>query len=162
MDSQLGARSCFTVTLPRWERTAAPGPPPREVAKYTGVRTQLRILLAEDEPIVARACKAGLGRMGHEVTHVIDGMEAWNVLQGAVTSFDLLLVDINMPRLSGVDFVRRVRTTSYQGRVVVMSGRVASCDLQELQSLQVDRVLAKPFTLAELDRAIQPPSEKGS
>jgi CheY-like chemotaxis protein len=108
----------------------------------------------EDEPLVARTSIAVLERLGHSVTHLLDGAEAWAHFSANGGDYDLLLLDVNMPRMSGVDLIRRVRETRFAGRVVVMSGRVSDEDAQALKSLNVDFILAKPFTPAELSEAL--------
>jgi CheY-like chemotaxis protein len=96
-----------------------------------------------------------LTRMGHHAHHVIDGAEAWSHLAAGVKHYDVLLLDVNMPRMSGVELVRHVRTTPFSGRIVVMSGRVDENDMRALDALRVDHILSKPFTRDELFVALR-------
>jgi signal transduction histidine kinase/CheY-like chemotaxis protein len=119
-----------------------------------------QILLVEDEDDVARTTIAILKKFGHHVQHAADGEQAWTLLQTQIHELDLLLIDINMPRLSGVDLVRRIRTTSFSGMLIIMSGRVAESDLEQLRQLRVDQVLPKPYTIEQLLGALMPAADK--
>ncbi len=155
VESKVGEGTKIHVTLPRWQADTNPpvdnGKPGSAPAPVKG----RRILLVEDEPLVARTAIAVLERLGHTVTHLLDGAEAWSHFSSNGGPYDVLLLDVNMPRMSGVDLIRRVRETSFAGRIVVMSGRVADEDLRVLKALQVDYILAKPFTPAELGEALR-------
>ncbi|HUJ45325.1 MAG TPA: transporter substrate-binding domain-containing protein [Opitutaceae bacterium] len=154
VESKVGEGTKFHVMLPRWQGDSVPpvvngwpaGPPAAGKSR--------RILLVEDEPLVARISIAVLERLGHSVTHLLDGAEAWARFSSNGGDYDLLLLDVNMPRMSGVDLIRRVRGTRFAGRIVVMSGRVSEEDRHTLKSLDVDYILAKPFTPAELAEAL--------
>jgi two-component system cell cycle sensor histidine kinase/response regulator CckA len=153
VESRVGEGTQFHVVLPRWKtqrssvRTSIPPPlvdaPP------------LRVFLAEDDRLLARACTRGLTGLGHEVTHVTNGLDAWHAFENrAGESHDVLLTDVNMPRMNGLDLIRRVRITGFRGRVIVMSGRVDAESLAAIKALQVDYVLAKPFTITRLVAAV--------
>lgn len=109
-----------------------------------------QILIAEDEPLILSTATKILERMGHTVVRQADGLEAWDAILAGVNRIDLLLLDLSMPHLSGVDLVKRVRTLPYKGAIVVMSGRVSDEDLRQLKELRVDRLLPKPFTTDQL------------
>ena len=154
VESKVGEGTRFHVTLPRWQEDAGASPaepPPVAVPAPAPAR---RILLVEDEPLVAQTAVAVLEHFGHTVTHLLDGAEAWNHLSAKPTQYDVLLLDVNMPRMNGVDLVRHVRETEFSGRIVVMSGRVDEADLNALKELRVDYILAKPFTPDELTAAL--------
>ena len=67
----------------------------------------MRILVAEDERITRVSLVRQLERWGHQVTAVEDGQHAWELFQSS--EFDLVLTDWEMPRLSGVELVGRIR-----------------------------------------------------
>ncbi len=70
-------------------------------------RKRLRILLVDDSAIAREAEAALLRSLGHEVEEAVDGEEGWQKLQAG--SFHLLLTDVQMPVLDGIDFTRRVK-----------------------------------------------------
>jgi signal transduction histidine kinase len=156
VDSTPGTGSTFTVTLPVWAEADdhTPAAPCTAAAPAPAAVPPRRILLVEDEGIVASAVTAMLQRQGHDVTHAIDGQTAWAEMKADPGRFDVLLVDINMPRMNGIDLVRRVRSTAWAGRIVVMSGRISDPDLRTLEQLRVHRMLPKPFTPEDIAAAL--------
>jgi signal transduction histidine kinase/CheY-like chemotaxis protein len=155
VDSKVGEGTRFHITLPRWQVESARSGKHSAPMAAPVATTGRRILLVEDDPLVALTMKTVLERLGNTVTHLSDGAEAWSHFSVNQEHYDLLLLDVNMPRMSGVDLVRRIRETPFAGRIVVMSGRVAEEDMQALKALQVDRILAKPFTQTELVEALK-------
>ena len=90
------------------------------------------------------------------MTHLLDGAAAWAHLQTHLDDYDLLLLDINMPGLDGIELAQRVRATGrYHGRIMIASGRLGSDDLEQISAIQVDCVLNKPFAGAELLDAVR-------
>lgn len=154
VESTPGQGSAFHVYLPVWatsdrqERgSVAPMPTSAET---------LRILLAEDDGLVARTVIASLERTKHAVTHFLDGQTAWTYLQTHAREFDLLIFDVNMPGIDGIELARRVRGgLAYRGTILIMSGRVTSDDLDSLAEANVNAVLPKPFTPDQLVEAVR-------
>ncbi|MFM8785052.1 MAG: response regulator, partial [Phycisphaerales bacterium] len=70
-------------------------------------RAAKRILVAEDSITVREVERQLLSRMGYDVTVAVDGMDAWNQLRAG--RFDMLVTDIDMPRMNGIELVRLVR-----------------------------------------------------
>jgi two-component system cell cycle sensor histidine kinase/response regulator CckA len=151
MDSQPGTGSAFHVLLPIWPGTEAPAKP---IPTRAAVPATARVLLIEDESLVAQTVQAILRRGGHAVNHIANGVEAWQHLAADSSRYDLLIVDVNLPGLNGVDLVGRVRSGNFSGRILVISGRVSASDLRALVQLHVDRVLTKPFTAQQFEAAL--------
>jgi two-component system cell cycle sensor histidine kinase/response regulator CckA len=162
VESRVGEGTAFHVVLPRRQRQASMRPsskPPPVI----GEGPKLRVFVAEDERLLARACVRSLVSLGHQVTHVKDGLDAWTAFEkGAGDTHDILLTDVNMPRMGGLDLIRRIRTTGFRGRVIVMSGRVDSVSSDTINTLQLDYVLAKPFNIDELLNAVADGRPKSS
>ena len=83
----------------------------------------LRVLLCEDNPVNQKVLRAMLSHLGHQTTAVDDGLAAWELLQNE--SFDLLLTDVEMPGLDGLELARRVRAREAEqgGRTCRSSAR---------------------------------------
>ncbi len=79
--------------------------PPAEPAHP---RTRQRLLVVDDSITVREVERRLLENQGYEVVVAVDGMEAWNAIQR--TSFDLLVTDVDMPRMDGIELIRRVRS----------------------------------------------------
>jgi PAS domain S-box-containing protein len=116
----------------------------------------MRIFLAEDDGQVAGSILAALRREGHDITHLSDGSAAWQHLEQAASDYDLLVLDVNMPGLDGIEVAQRVRDSrGFTGRLMIISGRLDSEDLHQIATLDIDCVLSKPFNLAELLDAVR-------
>ena len=153
IESTPGLGSTIHVFIPVWapevavsvERPAAEGP---------GLAAA-NVLLVEDEPLVARTVETVLRRRGHRVYTVADGAQAWRHLAVRLSEYDLLVIDVNLPGMSGVELVGLARAQRYGGRMLVMSGRLPLPELNTLAELHVDQVLTKPFTVEQFDRAVR-------
>lgn len=151
VDSKPGEGTAFHVYLPRRE-SRPPMMRPEEPAQPVSPAAVAgcRILIVEDEPMIANTTSRILQRLGYVVATQGDGESAWQELSADGPRYDLLLIDLSMPRLSGIDLVKKVRTLPGTVSIVVMSGRVSDEDLQTLKTLKVDRILPKPFTTDQL------------
>lgn len=106
----------------------------------------MRILLAEDIGVTRRMLTEALTDMGHEVTSVGDGGEAWEAY--ASEPFPLVVLDWMMPELDGLELCARIRGTP-SGRdtfVLLQTGRGTSEDLDVALAAGVDDYIAKPVT----------------
>ena len=113
----------------------------------------LRILVAEDSPVVRLLLQLLIENLGHLVDVVVDGVEAIHALNSK--SYDVVILDIQMPRISGVEVARFLREEGTQNTfcwVVAISGSPAS-DLS-LDTVSFDRFLAKPILLRDLELLI--------
>jgi two-component system cell cycle sensor histidine kinase/response regulator CckA len=148
VESLPGQGTDFKVILPILPLPApAPAAVPVETARSV---VQARIFLAEDDDLVAQTVIATLRRDGHEIHREPDGAAAWQTLEARPDDFDLLVLDVNMPGLSGIEVVQRLRAAGrYRGPILVMSGRLGSEELETLTGAKVDCVLGKPFEMAD-------------
>jgi len=114
----------------------------------------LRILLAEDNPINALLTRELLRRRGHEIKEVTSGESAISVM--AEERFDLMLTDIHMPGLDGIEATRRIRADEIAaGRprtpIVALTADVLETGKRACQEAGMDGFLSKPVDPAELD-----------
>jgi PAS domain S-box-containing protein len=110
----------------------------------------LRILLVDDNVFVADTINHLLMRAGHRVTYAQNGEEAWTLCREGDDKFDLIVTDQNMPVLTGLELVRRLRNAGLMLPVILVSGHMATALVDDLVALGVNHVLAKPFTQKEL------------
>src|SRR5436309_103604 len=106
-----------------------------------------RILLAEDDASIAATVEYALTAEGYEVDVVGDGAAALDRV--AAISYDLLLLDIALPRLSGMEVCRRVRSESVVP-IVMVTAKDAEVDRVLGLESGADDYVTKPFSLAEL------------
>jgi signal transduction histidine kinase/ABC-type amino acid transport substrate-binding protein/ActR/RegA family two-component response regulator len=150
VDSVLGAGSVFHIFLPVWPSVAAPKP----AAAVRAAGKAVRLLLVEDEALVARPIIQILERQGHKVRHFDNGLDAWRHLEGNLDAYDLLIIDVNLPGMNGVDIVARARERDFQGRIFMVSGRFTSSDMSALTRLRIDHSLTKPFNVQQFLQAV--------
>lgn len=105
----------------------------------------LHILYAEDLKQLRDFMGLMLGREGHTVETADDGSIALDRLNSDLTAFDLLITDHHMPRMNGLELVRRVRATSFAGRIIVFSSELNEEVHDQYRQLGVNLILPKPI-----------------
>jgi len=163
--SEPGRGSTFTATLecglprpvhkPRRTRTPRRGVESEKAAQPGG---GLRILLAEDEPVNRIFTVRALQKLGHAVDAAADGREALAMLEHG--AYDLVLMDIQMPRLNGLEATRRIRSGQVEGvpptmPVVALTAYAMEGDRQKGLEAGMDEYVTKPFEPAELTAAME-------
>jgi two-component system copper resistance phosphate regulon response regulator CusR len=113
----------------------------------------MRILIAEDDPALASFVKKGLEAEHYAVDISGDGEQA-RALAGEF-DFDLVVLDLNLPRLDGVTLLRQVRTRKPSMPIVILTGRTRVEDRVQCLDLGADDYLAKPFSFIELSARIR-------
>lgn len=103
----------------------------------------MRILLADDDAALRRVLEFKLKKNGFEVTAVSDGEEA--LVQAKAQTFDLLLADIRMPRLTGIELLEKVRSFEPTLKVVLMTAYATVPQAVEAVKLGAFDYLTKPF-----------------
>jgi len=113
----------------------------------------LRILLAEDDAVLADGLSRSLRAGGYAVDVVANGSEADSAL--AAQPFDLLILDLGLPKLAGLDVLRRLR--GRQSRLPVLILTAADSVEQRVKGLDLgaDDYMAKPFALSELEARVR-------
>lgn len=111
-----------------------------------------RILLAEDDDAMRQFLATALGRAGHEVASFPDGREA---LAALTKEYDLLIADIVMPGLDGVELARRARSALPNLRVMFITGFAAVVLDGGRTPMPNASVLSKPFHLRDLVAHVQ-------
>jgi two-component system cell cycle response regulator CpdR len=106
-----------------------------------------RILLAEDDDSMRTFLANALERSGHQVTAVADGLAALNAIQER--PYDLLIADIVMPGMDGIEVSRQANRVNADLRVLFITG-FAAVAMSARQEVGDSRVLSKPFHLREL------------
>jgi two-component system OmpR family response regulator len=119
----------------------------------------MRILVAEDDAILADAVLHTLRQSGHAVDWVKNGVEADCAL--AAHAFDLLVLDLGLPRKSGLDVLKRLRAQASRLPVLILTGLDAVSDRVRGLDAGADDYLAKPFDLDELKARVRALTRRG-
>jgi CheY-like chemotaxis protein len=156
VESEVGRGSTFRFTVDfdpapvvlagaSFRCVALDAPPP--------VRRPRRILCAEDNPVNRRLIKLLLARLGHEAVTVEDGVEALEALDAG--GFDLVLMDVQMPRLDGHAAVAEIRRRELHGGgarlpVIALTAHAMKGDREACLAAGMDAYLTKPIRKSEL------------
>ncbi len=109
----------------------------------------LTILLAEDSAVIQKMITATLARVGHTVEAVSNGREAVEAVRDR--SFDLVMMDLRMPVLDGLDATREIRTLDVeQPPIVALSGDHDAGTVQTCLDAGMDGHLTKPVVLKDM------------
>ena len=109
-----------------------------------------KIILVEDEINIASFIERGLREFGHEVSVVYDGNAGWELLQNE--SFDLLILDIIMPGMNGLELCRMYRQRfGYHSPVVMLTALGTTDDIVKGLDAGADDYVVKPFSFQELE-----------
>lgn len=165
VESRPGAGSTFhfTVSLETHEMRES-----HETSRLAGERNPVitnrpqKILLAEDNRINRLFLEEILRGSGHDVTSAGDGQEAWEILERE--SFDLVILDISMPRLDGFAVLERIRARTTDGGpalpVVALTAYAYAADKERILDAGFDAYLPKPIDSAQLEATIGQFSDK--
>ena len=113
----------------------------------------MRILVVEDEKLLCNGIAEDLELEKYTVERCYDGAEAYDLLLSE--SFDLLILDLNLPGMDGLDLLRAVRAEHPELRVLILSARAELSDRVTGLDLGADDYLTKPFALEELEARVR-------
>ena len=113
----------------------------------------MKILLLEDDPILSDILLCHLNRHLHQTTHFSDGQLASDAL--SAQKFDLLILDINVPKLSGIDLIKEIRTYKDTTPAIIITAFQDTAHLKKGFENGCDDYIKKPFDLEELDLRIK-------
>lgn len=118
-----------------------------------------KLLVVDDENNLRLVVQKEMSRQGHEVETASDGEEAWEKLERQ--DFDVLLCDINMPRLDGISLLRRLREKSQNPpEVIMLTGQATVETAIEAMKLGAYDYLTKPYRITELAVLVTQAAEK--
>jgi two-component system copper resistance phosphate regulon response regulator CusR len=109
---------------------------------------QRKILLVEDEPKIADALKMGLTENGYNVETAYDGNIGWKLFEQY--NFDLIILDINLPGITGYELCKRIRSRNAQVPVIMLTALNSLNDKIEGYDAGADDYIIKPFEFKEL------------
>jgi CheY-like chemotaxis protein len=161
LDSKENEGTTVTIYLPiasslSEKKTAVSSAAPR-TREQPAVRAGKTVLVADDDPLVLEVVKACLLRSGYEVLVARDGREALEVFRCHESELGLVLSDVTMPAMSGIDLVLELRQINARIPVVLMSGDAEATREEKLVRLDPARphLLKKPFSVKDLIEEIR-------
>lgn len=120
----------------------------------------MRILLAEDDSVLADGLTRSLRQSGYATDYVADGEAADSALM--TQEFDLLILDLGLPKLSGLDVLRRLRSRNSPLPVLILTAADSVEQRVKGLDLGADDYMAKPFALSELEARVRALTRRGA
>jgi two-component system OmpR family response regulator/two-component system response regulator TctD len=120
----------------------------------------MRILLAEDDAVIADGLIRALRKAGYAVDHVANGLDADTALLSQM--FDLLILDLGLPKLSGIEVLRRLRARKCAVPVLILTAQDDVEDRVRGLDAGADDYLTKPFALPELEARVRALTRRGT
>jgi DNA-binding response OmpR family regulator len=108
----------------------------------------VKILVVEDEKELADAIARGLSQQAYSVDAVYDGLKALEIIE--VNSYDLIILDLNLPGIDGLEICRQVRASDSRTGILMLTARAGQDDRIIGLDLGADDYLVKPFHFPEL------------
>jgi len=152
VQSQPGAGTTFDVYLPRLMVSEIPSP--EDVCEVLQLGNGEVILLVDDEEIILETGKAVLGELGYQVIVASDGVEAVELFRSHQHDIALVLLDVIMPRLGGIEAAQQIMEINAQANILFATGYDASSILSQGE-VENDAIVTKPYHIGTLSRLIR-------
>jgi CheY-like chemotaxis protein len=155
VDSETGRGTAFSIFLP-----ALP-PPSEERIRSANEEPDLAqgddqtILLVEDNPDARESMGELLDLLNYHVLTAANGREALAILEEGATQVDLILSDLVMPEMGGLELCRELRRKKIGVKIIILTGYASDESLAGLQDLSISDYLHKPVDLERLSRSIE-------
>jgi len=165
LNKPIKTSSLFNVLLSTIGSTPTRIVKPEKILKFEesmGTRHPLRILLAEDNPVNQKVALLFLKRLGYLADVAGNGLEALQALKRQ--SYDVVLMDIQMPEMDGDEATRKIREDwpkEQQPYIIAMTAHALEGDREKYLSLGMDSYVTKPVKLDELVKALEAASPLG-
>ncbi len=141
VESRVGVGSSFRVLLPA---VALELPAPTETVQVLPRGQGERILIVDDERALADSTRRLLQRMGYAPTAFTRSVDAWSAFENNPESFDLVITDLTMPEMDGLELSRRIMSLRPECQVLLTTGSFSEETQHTARALGIDQVLVKP------------------
>jgi two-component system response regulator PilR (NtrC family) len=118
--------------------------------KIAPVQATKRVLYVDDMRELRDVARMALSRSGHKVDCATDGKEAFDMVDGHVDAYDIIISDHHMGVMNGLELVMKLREIKFPGKIAIVSSELNREVAEDYQRLGVERILYKPVELSEL------------
>ena len=153
VESREGEGTDFTILLPTCDQKISEQEPPHcqeHSAKRSG-----RVLIVDDEEVVRQTAAALFRELGYEPQLACDGKSGLDIALKQQGEFDLILLDLMMPGLTGREVTQRLRADGCQTPIIIISGYAGEEDPEDLIKAGAQAYLPKPFRLKNIAQIVQ-------
>jgi CheY-like chemotaxis protein len=148
--SSPGRGTTFHILLPLCQgETAKP-----ETTKPLPEKRSGRILYVDDEAGIVASGRVILEELGYEVVATTSAMEALEIFKSRPEAFDLVLTDLTMPKITGIELSQRIMKIRRDIPILLCTGFCSSSDEAKIKKIGIKGMVMKPMTPRELDGAI--------
>jgi len=121
---------------------------------HSRVKAGKRVLYVDDEEALVSLANRMLSRLGHSISGFTDPKQALVAFQAHAQDFDLVISDLSMPHMSGLDFAREVQALRPEIPVLMTSGNIGEKEQASARAACIRELLLKPVTMDELGGAL--------
>ena len=158
VDSAPGKGTMFQIFFPRIDAT--PEAPPA-VARMAVPRPGIRFLLVDDEEAIVEFHTQVLERLGCEVVPTTGSVEALRVFGSTPDAFDVVITDMTMPKMTGLDLSRELLRIRHDIPIIVCTGFNEDINPEIAEKAGIRKLLLKPVSILDLTTAIQSVLDQG-
>jgi CheY-like chemotaxis protein len=151
-DSTMGKGTTFYIELPSTTAKLKPAKP--VTANATSRRADRTVLVVDDEEMLRDLTAEGLSREGYKVLTAANGKEGVAIFEKHFNEIGVVVLDMNMPVMSGVEALGKIRCIKPNAKVLLVTGYIENDAARATLSDQNQVVLDKPYTLATLSAKI--------
>lgn len=152
VESEEGCGTTFHIYLPLQEKSSEPE---FEMEFITTNGHGETVLLVDDEAEILRTTGEVLKIMGYKVMKASDGEEALELFISNSDQIDLIISDVIMPKLGGIELARQIRQKSSEVPIIFVTGYDKEILMQMESGIEQSLVLVKPFAIEKLSHSIQ-------
>ena len=113
----------------------------------------LKILIVEDDSIMQKSICMGLNKLGYAVDSALDGEDALSLFE--INCYDAVVLDLNLPKIDGLDVLRQIRSVNHELGVLILSARGEVDDKVLGLDLGANDYMGKPFHFKELEARLR-------
>jgi DNA-binding response OmpR family regulator len=115
----------------------------------------MKILFIDDAPDIRALMTDFLPICGHTVVTAADGQQGWEIFSAEADNFDVLITDVSMPIMNGMELLQMVREKGFKVPVILVSGQDDPAIETKVAEYEIAALVSKPFELSEMQALLE-------